>query len=152
MNDSETLFSIEAIKKLKARYFRCIDLQDWVGFKAAFTPDAVFDVSDDLPEVVLTGADNIVASVTASLKGCRSIHHGHCPEIEITSDDTATGVWAMEDILRWESDGQTPARSLHGYGHYYETYLRIDHEWRIRTMKLRRLRVDHGVAHYEFRR
>ena len=39
------------------------------------------------------------------------------PEIEITSPTPATGVWAMEDMLRWPNGTE-----MHGYGHYYETY------------------------------
>jgi hypothetical protein len=33
-------------------------------------------------------------------------------------------------------------RTLHGYGHYHETYEKLDGEWRIKTMKLTRLRRD----------
>ena len=43
----------------------------------------------------------------------------------------------MEDMLRW-SDG----RELHGYGHYQESYEKIDGSWHIKTLKLTRLRLD----------
>lgn len=32
--------------------------------------------------------------------------------------------------------------TLHGYGHYHETYEKIDGRWRIKTSKLTRLRED----------
>jgi hypothetical protein len=62
------------------------------------------------------------------------------PEIEITSPTTATGIWAMEDKLRWP-DG-APMSAMHGYGHYHETYEEVDGGWRIKTIELRRLRLD----------
>ena len=43
--------------------------------------------------------------------------------------------------------GATPAtgsaiREMHGYGHYHETYERLPAGWRIKTLKLTRLRVN----------
>ena len=32
---------IEAIKQLKARYFRTLDQKDWAGYRAVFTDDVV---------------------------------------------------------------------------------------------------------------
>jgi hypothetical protein len=31
---------------------------------------------------------------------------------------------------------------LHGYGHYHETYENLNGEWRIKSLRLDRLRVD----------
>jgi len=47
-----------------------------------------------------------------------------------------------EDKLRWAEGSDSPIRALHGYGHYHETYRKIDGEWRIQSMKLTRLRLD----------
>ena len=46
----------------------------------------------------------------------------------------------MEDKLRWPAGA--PIRTLHGYGHYHETYEKTDAGWRIKTIRLTRLRVD----------
>jgi hypothetical protein len=139
VNDIEKLWAIEEIKNLKARYFRCVDTKDWPGFQAVFAPDGRLDFADDVAGRVLIGPE-IADEVSRLLAGCDSIHHGHCPEIEITSDTTATGIWAMEDLLRWgdESSNQT----AHGYGHYFETYEKARGRWYITETKLRRLRVD----------
>lgn len=142
MDALNKLLAIEAIKQLKGRYFRCVDTKDWNGFKAVFTPDARFDISQDVPGCILIGPENIVMAARAPLKGCVSVHHGHTPEIEITSDTTATGIWAMEDTLHWLADSDTPGATLHGYGHYVETYQCIDGRWLIQSLVLRRLRVD----------
>ena len=139
MDDIEKLLALEEIKNLKARYFRCVDTKDWPGFQAVFAPDGRLDFGDDVAGCVLIGPE-IAGEVSRLLAGCDSIHHGHCPEIEITSDTTATGIWAMEDLLRWgdESSNQT----THGYGHYFETYEKASGSWYIKETKLRRLRVD----------
>ena len=142
----KALFAIEEIKKLKARYFRCVDTKDWDGFAGVFAPDAVFDISDDVPGAILTGPVAIAEAARGPLTGCVSVHHGHCPEIDLTSETTATGVWAMEDKLRWSPESERPNMTLHGYGHYFETYERIEGRWLIKTMKLKRLRVDIGTA------
>ena len=41
MTENEQILALEAIKKLKARYFRCLDAKDWAGYLAVFTPDAL---------------------------------------------------------------------------------------------------------------
>jgi hypothetical protein len=33
---------------------------------------------------------------------------------------------------------------MHGWGHYYETYEKIDGKWLIKTLKLTRLRLEQG--------
>jgi hypothetical protein len=36
----------EAIKQLKARYFRTMDTKDWAGMRQVFTDDVVVDTTD----------------------------------------------------------------------------------------------------------
>jgi len=70
------------------------------------------------------------------------VHHGHMPEITLTSPTSAAGIWAMEDKL-WAPEGHPIGwRHLHGYGHYHETYERSDDRWRIRTIRLSRLHIE----------
>lgn len=140
MTDIERLLAMEEIKALKARYFRCVDTKDWDGFGAVFADDAAFEVSE--ADWKLAGRDTIVETVRSRLREAVSVHHGHCPEISITSPTTAEGIWAMEDQLRWAEQSASEKAALHGYGHYHETYRKIDGVWRIQTMRLTRLRVD----------
>jgi hypothetical protein len=53
------------------------------------------------------------------------------PEVDIRSDTMAEGIWAMEDVLRWPTTSTRPIQTLHGYGHYHETYELIGGGWRI---------------------
>jgi hypothetical protein len=62
------------------------------------------------------------------------------PEITFTSPTTAKGIWAMEDKLRWPPG--SAIREMHGYGHYVETYEKRPEGWRIKSLKLTRVRVD----------
>lgn len=146
MTGIDKLIAIEEIRNLKARYFRFVDTKNWDGFAGLFAPDAVFDISGDVPGCVLTGPAAIREAASVPLTGCTTVHHGHCPEIEILTDTTASGIWAMEDVLRWSAESDYPNQTLHGYGHYVETYEKIDGRWHIKTMRLVRLRVDVGTS------
>lgn len=146
----ETLLAIEEIKSLKARYFRFIDTRDWVGFRDLFTDDCTFDFSEafgDLGPPPTAGAtsptkeavDSLVESLKVSLSGVLTIHHGHMPEIEINSPDSAHGIWAMYDFIRRPAGRTSP--SIEGYGHYHEEYSRRDGRWLISSVRLTRLSV-----------
>ena len=69
-----------------------------------------------------------------------TVHHAHMPEIAITSPTTATGIWAMEDLLWWQNGDAT--EHLHGWGHYHETYEKIGDAWFIKSRVLTRLKVE----------
>ena len=138
---AETLLEIEAIKRLKARYFRTMDTKDWAGFRAVFADDASIDVTEDAGEAgIVEGGDAIAAFIEGAVGPATTVHHGHMPEITLTGPGTATGVWAMYDYV--EMPSEEGRRGLHGYGHYHETYVKRGDEWRIASMKLSRLRVD----------
>jgi len=126
---------LEEIKKLKARYFRGLDSQDWELYGSVFAEDVVVDTTLGGGEVV-RGREPMVAAVRG-LQMVQSVHHGHMPEIELTSATTATGIWVLEDYNIW-ADG----RQHHGWGHYLETYEKQDGRWYIKTLKLSYLRVE----------
>jgi len=128
---------IEAIKQLKARYFRMMDTKNWDGFAAVFTDDVEIDTTEDGAGITHSLAD-FLPFLIKTIGEVTTVHHGHMPEITITSPTTATGVWAMEDELWWPPGG--PIAHLHGFGHYHETYEKTAGGWRIKTLKLTRLR------------
>jgi hypothetical protein len=138
----DRLVAIEAIRTLKARYFRCVDTKDWRGFASLFTADVRFDISTDAGPCILESPDAIAHMARTRLENCVSVHHGHCPEIRVISDTCAEAIWAMEDMLRWNDPASSSIRTLHGFGHYTESYRKEGGEWRIRALRLTRLRVD----------
>jgi uncharacterized protein (TIGR02246 family) len=127
---------VEAIRQLKARYFRLMDTKDWEAMRQVFADDVVVDTTASGGNIT-TGADEYMVFLCDAIGDVITVHHGHTPEIELTSPTTATAVWAMEDMLRWPN-----GRELHGYGHYHETYEKVDGAWRIKTLMLTRLRMD----------
>lgn len=153
MNTTDSIFKdssaadIEAIKQLKARYFRMMDTKQWDDFAMVFTEDAVMDMSGELERNGVDGAAGIVAGreniadfVKGAVDAAITAHHGHMPEINLTSDSAAEGIWAMYDYVNFGED--SAIGGLQGFGHYHETYEKEnDGQWRIKTIKLVRLHV-----------
>ena len=130
---------VEAIKQLKARYFRTLDTKDWEAYREVFTDDVVMDTTESGGSRI-TGADAFIAYLGDALAGATTVHQGHMPEITLTSDTTATGIWALHDIVIWPG-----GMRLDGYGHYHDTYTKTVDGWRIASSKLTRLHTDFVV-------
>lgn len=138
----DRLAAIEDIRRLKARYFRCVDTKMWPEFRALFTDDATlfFPESFGAPQPICKAYPAIVDI----LKDAVTIHHGHMPEIDVVDADNAQGVWAMEDEVFLPGDpaeGTAPSTII-GAGHYHETYRRESGQWKIASLKLTRLRHE----------
>ena len=132
----DELMEIERIKQLKARYFRTMDSKDWKGMRRVFTDDVVMDTTDSGGNVI-EGADDFLEFLEPTLSGAVTVHHGHMPEIELTSDTAARGVWALQDTILWPNGTR-----MVGYGHYHETYQKVGDEWKIKSSTLTRLHTD----------
>lgn len=134
------LADVEAIKQLKARYFRYLDTKQWQRWRALFTDDCA------LPGGRYANVDDLVATIAAERETATTIHQGHTPEIVLTEPQSARGIWAMSDRVQFAE----PARSgrAEGYwgfvgaGHYEEEYRKDAGVWRISSMRLTRLWVE----------
>lgn len=143
-SEIEELREIEAIKRLKARYFRSVDTFDLDGWLDCFVDDCRLRFDAEVhrrdgpppPTFSFDGKQDLIDYWNGNADRVASVHHGHMPEIEIVSATQATGVWAMEDIVEFTSS------VLHGFGHYHETYRKEDGAWRIATLHLTRLRLS----------
>src|SRR5271163_4687182 len=119
------LQELEALRQLKARYCRFLDTKDVESWGAVFTPDVVVTLdmavsvagAGPMTAPPLAGVDNFVPMVSGGLETVATKHHCHTPELTLDSATTATGIWAMEDLLIF-ADG----REMFGAGHYHETY------------------------------
>src|SRR5262249_4857942 len=139
--DTTVADELEAIRQVKARYCRFLDTKDVDSWRTVFTTDVVAKVdlavstggADGMTSPPIAGVDQFVPGVLAAIGDAATMHHCHTPEITLTSDTTATGIWAMEDWVIFK-DG----RELHGAGHYHETYEKHDGTWRIKTLHLTR--------------
>jgi hypothetical protein len=151
MNEVERLSAIEEIKQVKARYFRGVDTSDPDLVRGILAPDCVLDYMgcctdpktgrDFLPamNVVMRGAASWSSEGFAKL-GIVSAHHGHNCEITFTSDTTADAIWSMTDRLYMPPGA--PFAQMTGYGYYHETYEKVGGAWKIKTLRISRLRVE----------
>src|SRR4029077_11767869 len=108
----------------------------WDGMREVFTDDVVIDTTEAGGGVV-SGADAFMAFLRDTLADAVTVHHGHMPEIQLSSPTTATGVWAMQDFIVWPN-----GMRLLGFGHYHETYEKVDEAWLIASSTLTRLHME----------
>ena len=146
MDALKQLVEIEAIKQLKARYQRAVDTKDWELMRSVLAPNARSVYSDG--KYAFEGRDEIV-DFLANPKGLGneeivSTHHAHTPEIEITGETTAKGLWYLEDfvITKLPSEGAPNGTVLHGTGIYIDEYVKIDGEWLIQQTGYERIYED----------
>ena len=92
------LEDIEAIKRLKYKYFYRIDKGLWDEIGDCFAEDGAADYGEDK---VIQGKAAITKFFKENVAPAYSmcVHQGHNPEIELTSDTTATGVWELEAFM-----------------------------------------------------
>ena len=126
---------IEAIKNLKARYFRLLDTKQWDEWREVFSTDFSALFEGPHPDIEFHSRDELVDTNRGILAEVVTVHQGHTPEIEITGTDTATGIWAMYDRV------ELPGNAFEGWGHYHEKYRKVDGEWKISHIHLKRLKV-----------
>jgi len=131
----KALEDIEAIKRLKYKYFRCIDNKLWDEMAGCFIEDATTSYSDG--KYRFKGTDEIMQFMKKRLGQDSSIgiHQGHHPEIELTSDTTARGTWAFYVYMidKQERSGFRMA------GFYHDEYARQKGEWKIKSTGFTRI-------------
>ena len=151
MSEFERLSSIEALRQVKARYFRGVDTCDGDLVRSVLAEDCVLDYmgcctdpatgKDYLPamNVILWGRDSWISDGMARL-GIVSVHQGHNFEVDFLNDTTAKGIWSMTDRLYQPPGGDFSLMT--GYGHYHETYEKVGASWQIKTTYITRKRVE----------
>jgi hypothetical protein len=123
------LEDLEAIKRLKYRYFRCLDLKLWDEMATCFAPDATVDYGGGAYR--FTGVDAIMRFLRESLAretGALGYHHGHHPEIDLLDDSNARGVWALDNYLF----NDPRRRGVRIAAYYRDEYVKRDGRWLIR--------------------
>jgi len=130
----DDLVEIEAIKRLKYRYMRCLDQKLWDELAGCFTEDATVAYSGGHYSV--EGRDAIIDWLRGAMgsENFLSSHRVHHPEIDLTSATTATGTWALEDtVIITDVDF-----ALRGAAFYTDEYVKEDGEWRIASTGYKR--------------
>ena len=132
------LEAIEAIKRLKYRYFRTLDLKTWEEFGDCLATDirARYGTQVMKEPVHFDDRESVVAFMSENLgRGVITVHVAHHPEIEVDGAD-ATGSWCFEDtVIVPEFQVQ-----IRGAGYYSDRYRRDeDGTWRISSTEYERI-------------
>jgi len=125
------LEDIEAIRKVKTKYWYCIDMKLWDELADCFAEDVVLEAP--MLESI-HGRKAFVQYLKERLgkSSIIAIHQGHQSDIEITGEITAKGIWALRDHL---IDSQSNT-SFKGRGFYEEEYVKEGGTWKIKSTKL----------------
>jgi hypothetical protein len=117
-----------------------VDTHQWQEFAALFAtkPTIRFFGEDGILLAEFEAADEFMAVTKAYLSGVKSIHQVHNDEIDIVSETEISAVWSMEDYLIFPNENDGRPASMHGYGHYHETWRLEEGQWRLAYLELRR--------------
>lgn len=126
---------IEAIKRLKHKYFRCLDAKLWDELAECFVENATTSYTDG--KYSFSGVEAIMGFLKKSLGAptVLSMHQGHQPEIDITSETTAKGIWTSEAGLII-MDRNVSTREVN---FYHDEYVKVGGQWKIKHTGYRRL-------------
>ena len=132
----QMLLDMEAIRRVKHAYFRCIDTGNFEELQDLFHQDVTVHFIGGTYEWKLKGKDEYLDSIKASFHN-RSVghHHGHHPEIEMISATEATGVWYLTDNM-WimSANNFTTGTAI-----YWDRYVKEDGRWQIIDSKYERI-------------
>jgi len=119
---------LEAIKRLKYKYQRCLDTKEWEALRDCFTEDAKAAYSSG--KFSFDGRDAILRFLEGAM-GADSFHSSHVvsqPEIDFVDERTATGRWCLQDYVIDTSFDMI----IHGAAFYEDEYCKGDDgAWRI---------------------
>ncbi|MGK8524242.1 nuclear transport factor 2 family protein [Nocardia asteroides] len=132
------LDAIEAVRQLKYRYFRTLDLKEWDEFADTLAADAKgrYGTHAMGEPLHLDGRDAITAFMRQNLgPSVVTVHIANHPEISVDGE-TASGSWAFEDTVIATEYGVL----IRGAGYYSDSYRRdADGKWRIVSTSYRRV-------------
>jgi len=130
------LEDIELIRRLKYRYWRCLDTGDIAGMRDVFTEDVKVDYIGGSYRWQMQGRENILAAVAGSFNAnAVACHTGHHPEIDVLSESSATGIWYLTDVfINLAEKLRTTGSAL-----YRDKYVKSGAQWRISESVYERL-------------
>ena len=139
-SELQRLLDLEALKRLKYAYVRCMTLAQWDELETLLAPDVTTSYSDG--KYVFSGRDQLMGFLRGShgaqsaLRGQWQVGH---PEIDFQGDDRATGRWLMHhyNIDKGRGTGEQQ------YAYYHDEYRRRDGRWVIQTTGYQRVLEEH---------
>jgi len=127
---------IEAIKRLKYRYFRAIDTADIAALAELLTDDISVDYKGGAYHWAVSGKATVLEAMAGGFHSrALAQHNGHHPEIDITSPESAKGLWYLSDnFIHLDTLLQTQGSAL-----YRDNYVKQGGTWKIATSSYTRV-------------
>ena len=142
MNETEDISTrltmledIEALKKLKARYFRCLDKKLWDELSDCFTDDATTAYTDG--QLRLEGKQAIMDFLRSAMGRYTffGFHQAHHPEIDILNNHMAKGIWSAHYYMIDTEYNRT----LQCGAFYYDEFEKSNGIWKIKHIGYNRI-------------
>jgi bile-acid 7alpha-dehydratase len=126
--DIQILKDIEAVKRVKYAYFRCIDMANLEELATLLHPKVHAKLVGGTYSIEFNTREEYVEMVANSFHSeFVGQHTGHHPEIDILSETEATGKWYLADLaIDFRRNVVTTGTSL-----YVDKYLKTDGKWQI---------------------
>jgi hypothetical protein len=136
IKDVRVLKDIHEIQTLKHRYFRSIDTADMKLLRTLFHDEVTSNFVGGDYTVNVDGADKYVEFIRSAIHSrIVALHQGHHPEIEVLSENEATGLWYLWDLFIDLAAGT----QMYGSAIYEDRYVKQDGRWVIRHTAYRRV-------------
>lgn len=136
VRDIKFLKDVELIKRLKHRYFRCIDMANLDELAELLDENVTASLIGGSYRFELEGRERYIEAIRNGFHS-QSVakHNGHHPEIDIVSDTEATGIWYLSDVfLDFRNQVSTVGTAL-----YHDEYIKVDGQWKIRHTRYERI-------------
>ena len=167
MTPVDRLLAIEELRMVALRYARCTSQKDIEGFRDLFAPDYAFSHPRFNSGDVNYGGDGMVALFKEwgpFNDRVTNILHCHGAEVELLSPTRARSRWASDSLIYHIPEtlegvtGRTdfvdiptgatgkeivpPGVQVHMYSVFYQTYEKIDGQWKIKSNMHLDMRYD----------
>jgi len=134
--DVRILKDIEAIKRVKNAYFRCIDTANIAELRDLLDENVTAKLVGGTYAVEFNGREEYLEMVANSFNSeFVGQHNGHQPEIDVLSETEATGIWYLTDIAMDFRRGVTTI----GSALYKDRYVKSGGKWRIKHTEYERI-------------
>lgn len=139
------LQQIKKIKNLKGSYCRFVDTKQWDSLSNLMSDDAnlVFEDPNGKLLYEFKSSKEMIDLSAGMLASAVTVHHVHNFELVAISADQAEVIWALEDQILFPDNVEAPFKSMYGFGHYHEKLEKSGDQWKIKSFRLTRLKLDY---------
>jgi hypothetical protein len=126
--DVQILKDIEAVKRVKYAYFRCIDTANLTELRELLHPKIHAKLVGGTYSIEFNTRDEYIEMIANSFNAeFVGMHHGHHPEVDIISETEAKATFYLQDIaIDFRRKVTTTGSSI-----YTDKFLKTDGKWQI---------------------